>query len=506
VAGHPSLNLEPRVRSLLNRLAAFFSSRGIEAYATGGFLRDALMGRPVRDIDISARGDPLALAGGLAAEAGGHWFPLDEERRLARVQLTQERLHIDLQPLRGDIQADLRGRDYTIDAMASPMGAVAAGQLQIIDPTGGLADLEAGVLRAVSEAALRDDPLRLLRGPRIAAQLGFRMEAQTQEMIRRHAPLLARAAAERQRDELRYILATPRAGQALRLVDALGLLAYLLPELEPARGAEQPKEHYWDVLGHSLATVEYLDVLLSEAEPEAVPGRVLWQALWSELAWWQEGADYFREEVVPWMSRAALLKLGGLLHDVGKPATRSTDETGRMRFFGHQHVGADIAAAALRRLRFSSREVAMVRAMVAAHLRPVQMAQQGPPTRRAIYRFFRDTGEAGIETLFLSLADHLATVGPRLNEAGWRRHVALTSYILEKRLREADVVAPPKLLKGEEVMAALGLPPGPLVGQLLEAVREAQAAGEISTREEALALARRLAAGARAIEDPGRRT
>jgi poly(A) polymerase len=206
------------------------------------------------------------------------------------------------------------------------------------------------------------------------------------------------------------------------------------------------------------------------------------------------------------MSRAALLKLGGLLHDVGKPATRSTDETGRMRFFGHQHVGADIAAAALRRLRFSSREVAMVRAMVAAHLRPVQMAQQGPPTRRAIYRFFRDTGEAGIETLFLSLADHLATVGPRLNEAGWRRHVALTSYILEKRLREADVVAPPKLLKGEEVMAALGLPPGPLVGQLLEAVREAQAAGEISTREEALALARRLAAGARAIEDPGRRT
>jgi poly(A) polymerase len=289
-------------------------------------------------------------------------------------------------------------------------------------------------------------------------------------------------------------------------VDSLGLLAYLLPELEPARGAEQPKEHYWDVLGHSLAAVEYLDVLLSEAEPEAMPGRVLWQALWSELAWWQEGADYFREEVVPWMSRAALLKLGGLLHDVGKPATRSTDETGRMRFFGHQHVGADIAAAALRRLRFSSREVAMVRAMVAAHLRPVQMAQQGPPTRRAIYRFFRDTGEAGIETLFLSLADHLATVGPRLNEAGWRRHVALTSYILEKRLREADVVAPPKLLKGEEVMAALGLPPGPLVGQLLEAVREAQAAGEISTREEALALARRLAAGARAIEDPGRRT
>ncbi len=142
----------------------------------------------------------------------------------------------------------------------------------------------------------------------------------------------------------------------------------------------------------------------------------------------------------------------------------------------------------------------MVRAMVADHLRPVQMAQQGPPTRRAIYRFFRDTGEAGIETLFLSLADHLATVGPRRNEAGWRRHVALTSYILEKRFREADVVSPPKLLGGDELMSALGLQPGPLVGQLLEAVREAQAAGEIRTREEALALARRVAAEAAAGE------
>lgn len=503
MAGSRSLHLEPHVRSVVVDLASFFASRGIEAYATGGFMRDALMGRPVRDIDVSVQGDPLALAEELAAQVGGHWFPLDEERRLARVQLAETRLYIDLQPLRGDIEADLRGRDYTIDAMASPIEAVASGRPQIIDPARGLADLEAGVVRAVSEEAMREDPLRLLRGPRIAAQLGFRIEAQTEEMVRRLAPLLTLAAAERQRDELRHVLAAPQSGQGLRLIDQLGLLACLLPELEPARGAEQPKEHYWDVLGHSLATVEFLDVLLSEAEPEDKAGKRLWRGLWSELAWWNQGGAYFREEVVPGTSRAALLKLGGLLHDIGKPATRSIDETGRMRFFGHQHVGADVAAGALRRLRFSAREVAMVRAMVAAHLRPVQMAQQGPPTRRAIYRFFRDTGEAGIETLFLSLADHLATVGPRLNEAGWRRHVALTSYILEKRFRDADVVSPPKLLRGDEVMAALGVPPGPLVGQLLEAVREAQAAGEISTREEALALARRLAARAPASEDAG---
>lgn len=499
----PKLRLEPGARAIVERLASFFSAQGTVAYASGGFLRDALLGRPVRDIDISIAGDPLALADGLAAETGGHWFPLDEERRLARVQLPQTPLYVDLQPLRGEIEVDLRGRDYTIDAMAAPLGEVASGRPRIIDPTGGLVDLKAGVVRAVSEEAMRDDPLRLMRGPRIATQLGFRVEPQTGEMIRRLAPRLTLAAAERQRDELKHILATARAGHGVRLLDSLCLLAQLLPELEPARGAEQPKEHYWDVLGHSLATVEYLDVLLSEGRPAEEAAGQLWQGLWSQLAWWDEAAGYFRQEAVPGTPRAAVLKLAGLLHDIGKPATRTYDETGRMRFFGHQHVGADIAAAAMRRLRFSARETGMVRAMVAAHLRPVQMAQQGLPTRRAIYRFFRDTGDAGIETLFLSLADHLATVGPRLNEAGWRRHVALTSYILQKRLADTDIVSPPKLLRGDDLMAALGLGPGPLVGRLLEAVREAQAAGEVSNREEALALAQRLAAQAAAAGGPG---
>ncbi len=486
------LRLTPPLRSLLSRVVALFEARGVEAYATGGFLRDTLLGLPVHDIDISVRGDPPALGPGLADAFGGHYFPLDEERRLVRVLLPEHGLHFDLQPLRGEVEADLRGRDYTIDALAAPLAAVAAGEAEVADPTGGMDDLRAGLVRAVSEEALRSDPLRLLRGARIATQLGFQVEPETADLIRRHAALVTEAAVERQRDEIVRIMGTPRAGAGLRLVDELGLLAHVLPEMEATRGVEQPKEHYWDVLGHSFAAVENLDFLLAEDEPPEEPACHLWRGLWTQLAWWEGAREYFREEVVLGSTRASVLKLTGFLHDIGKPATKTFDETGRMRFFGHGDVGAEMAAGLMQRMRFSSREVGMVRAMIEAHLRPIQMAQQGAPTRRAVYRFFRDTGEAGIDTLFLSLADHLGTVGQRLNPAGWREHAALTSYILEKRFQDVTVVSPPKLLRGDELMAELKLSPGPLVGALLEAVREAQAAGEVGTREEALELARRM--------------
>ncbi|MBI2912922.1 MAG: HD domain-containing protein [Chloroflexi bacterium] len=490
MAARIDIHLDDRLAGLVSQLAAFFGARSVEVYAVGGFLRDALVGRPSHDIDLAVRGDPLALGRELADALGGHYFPLAEERAMARVTLPQESIHIDLLPLAGDIAADLAERDFTIDAMAARLEEVAAGKVNLIDPSGGRQDLRRRLLRVVREEAFRQDPLRPLRGVRLATELDFRVEPGTVDLIRRYAPLVPQAAAERQRDELMRIFATGRAGQGLRLLADLGLLDSVLPEVAATRDQEQPKEHYWDVLGHSLEAVRCLDILLVEEDPRARPERDLWRELWGQLAWWADARTHFRDEVVQGTPRSAVLKLGGLLHDIAKPETRTFDQTGRMRFFGHADVGAEAAGRLLRRLRFSAREVAMIQTMVKAHLRPVQMGQQGPPTRRALYRYFRDCGDAAIDTLFLSLADHLATVGPRVSLAGWRQHVSLVHYILAKRFQEEIVVAPPKLLAGDDLMAELGLPPGPVVGQLLELIREAQAAGEISTREEALALAR----------------
>ncbi len=490
------LTVGPEIRGLLARLDEFFRRRGVEAYVAGGFLRDALLGRDIRDVDLSIAGDPLAVGPELADALDGRYFPLSQERRMARVLLAAPKAYIDLLPLRGDVESDLRGRDFTIDAMAAPLGQAAAGTATLIDPTGGRDDVRRRLVRVISEEAFRADHLRPLRGARLAVELDFEVDPDTAALIRRHAGSLAQAAVERQRDELMRVLATPRAGQGLRLLDALELLERLLPELMDSRGVGQPKEHHWDVFDHSLEAVSRLDILLADEEPRERRGRRLWRELWGQLAWWEEARPYLREEVLAERPRSAVLKLGGLLHDIAKPETKTFDATGRMRFFGHADLGAEKTGRILRRLHFSALEVALVQTMVKAHLRPVQMGQQGPPTRRALYRYFRDCGDAAIDTLFLSLADHLATVGPQVSMSGWRHHVALVNYILTKRFQEEEVTSPARLLGGDELMAELNLSPGPLIGRLLETVREAQAAGEISTREEALKLARAALADA----------
>ena len=485
-----ALTISDSTRELLADIVGFFAGRGVEVYIAGGFVRDALLGRDSHDIDLSFAGDPLEVGPALADAFGGHYFPLAEEQHVARVLLPERQVHLDLMPLWAEIEADLAERDYTIDAMAAPLDEAASGRAAVIDPTGGRADLERRLVRVVREDAFKHDPLRPLRGARLAVELGFSVEPGTAQLIRQYAAQLPSAAAERQRDELMRIMATGRAGEGLRLLDELGLLERLLPEVTETRGVEQPKEHYWDVFGHSLEAVRNLDVLLGEEEPRDRHWRALWRELWGQLAWWGDARAYFREELLAERPRASVLKLAGLLHDIAKPETKTFDETGRMRFFGHADVGARKCGRILRRLRFSAREVALVQTMVKAHLRPVQMGQQGPPTRRALYRYFRACGDAAIPTLFLSLADHLGTVGTRVSAAGWRQHVALVNYILTKRFQEEETISPPKLLGGDELMAELKLSPGPAVGRLIEALREAQAAGEISTREEALALAR----------------
>ncbi|MEO8457716.1 MAG: HD domain-containing protein [Chloroflexota bacterium] len=483
----------PELLSLLSAIADVTEAASAHAWATGGLVRDLLAGRTVYDLDIAVDGDPLTLGPTLAEAAGGIYFALQEERGQARVLLTGRGMHIDLIPLRApDIEADLRLRDYTIDALAASLSEIRSGEVTLIDPTGGVGDIAARVVRMTGEQQLQHDPLRMLRGARIATQLSFAVEAETAEAILRNAARLTEAAPERLRDEMVRIFSCENAGAGMRLLDELGLFSVLLPEMERTRGVEQPTNHHaYDVLGHSFATVEALDMLLLDEPPGEAPMREIWQELWADLAWCMELRDYFREEVTPGTTRRALLKFCGLLHDIAKPQTKSFEPSGRMRFFGHSDLGAEMATALLRRLRFSSREVSGVAAMIDAHLRPMQLGQSGQPTRRAVYRFFRDTRGFGIDTLFLAMADHLGSVGPRVTAESFEYHIALTSYILHIRYSEEDtVISPKRIIDGDDLMAAFALQPGELLGDLLEAVREAQAAGEVGTREQALELAR----------------
>ncbi len=478
--------IEPAAFVLLREIAEYLQSQPVKAYVVGGFVRDALLGRETADIDLAVTGDALEIALGLAEALKGTYVLLDSENKVGRLVLASEipddrQSTIDISTVTSNLEDDLARRDFTIDAMALDLKELVAGGAvaNLIDPHKGRDDLDRGVVRSISEENLSADPVRLLRAVRLAVELGFRIEQKTGKQIRRYADLLAQVPGERVREELIRLFTVSRGGQFLFDLDDLGLLTVLIPELTVTKGVEQPAEHHWDVFKHSVMTVSAVDYLLRQGVWEYPQDDILKVTPWSE-----ECARHFEKPVAGGSSRRTLLKLAALLHDIAKPQTRAIDSKGRMRFLGHSEEGAEIVSHILERLRFSIRETKLVAGVVKYHLRPTQMGQ--PPSHRAIYRYFRDAGDAGVDILYLSLADHLATRGPGLIPGNWRQHTEVVRYVLEEHYKQEKITLPPKLVDGNDLMNIFGLKPGPRLGELLEMVKEAHATGELTTREEAL--------------------
>ena len=468
--------------TLLDQVTTWLAAQDLPVYFVGGFVRDRLLGRPTYDLDVAVDGDGLALARRLANQFRGDYYPLDPERSTGRAILYDDggrRLVVDVARFRGpDLAADLADRDFTVNAMAADTRAPGT----IVDPLGGVEDLNAGLLRPVSDGSIRDDPLRALRAIRQAAELGFVLTPELEELMRRDGPALGTVSGERQRDELARLLARPDAAPWLHRLDDLGLLAVVLPELEPLRGETQPPPHHLDVLAHSLATVQALEAILSGLRaPDGIPPLAPFAArIQAHLA---QALGHRRPRLVT-------LKLAALLHDVGKPAARS-EEQGRIRFIGHPRTSARMVGDALRRLRFNKPEVRLGVTIVRHHMRPLLLAGQEAVSARAVYRFFRDTEDAGVDVLLHALADHRATYAPGTGDEAGSRLVALSARMMGDYWQQRQRVAPEPLVSGRDLLREFDLEPGPRVGELLEAVREAQAAGEVHTRDEALALVRR---------------
>ncbi len=488
--------------SIVEQVCAFLRAHSVEAYLVGGYVRDWLMGRASHDIDFAVAGDAVKLARRVADRMGGAFVLLDQERCTGRVVTRGEdgqRLFIDFARLQGDdIITDLSRRDFTVNAIAVAVADVES-LSHVIDPYDGRRDVQLGLVRAVSETAFQDDPLRTLRAVRIAAEMEASIEQGTEELLRRAVHLIANISAERVRDELTKIMALPGAAQSLRYLDELGLLMAVIPELETLKGVEQSPPHYLDVFEHSLETVSWLEGVVEalEAKGGADGNLALVPLLLSPSS--RRLIAHLSQPISGDRSRLTVLKLAALLHDLGKPATKSFDDEGGIHFYGHEGEGAEAVGAILRRLRFGGSEVSLAKTIVTNHMRPCLLADQEAVTGRAVYRFFRDTGGAGVDTLLLCLADHLATWGPDLRMARWRKLVeSVASMLADYYERHQKVISPPKLVNGHDLMDEFGLEEGPRIGELLEAVREAQVEGEVRTQEDALALVEGLLAGVQA--------
>ncbi|MBI5201135.1 MAG: HD domain-containing protein [Elusimicrobia bacterium] len=456
-------------------------------------MRDAALGRPLTDLDLAVLGDAEGLARALANKASGSFVVLDDSTRVYRVAFPEGQVDV-AEILGGSIAADLARRDFTINAMAypvSPDGALGP----LLDPRGGSRDLASGLVRASGPEPFAEDPLRLLRAYRFAAQLGFTVEPKTRGWIKKLAPKLRRCAGERVRVELMGLLSAGPAAPHVRALDEVRLLSALFPELEKQRACARGYYGSGGVLRHTLDAVERMDLILEKAP-----------SVWPELK------DSVARELDRWGGRAAsaLLRLGILLHDVAKPAT-AKKIGGRLRFFGHDERGAKMTRKELERLRFSGKEIDSVSECVRHHLRPGNLATNREVSPKAIYRFFRDLGGNGVPLLFVCWADYASYMDkaavrralPTLtkdpgpppadpDKGKTVRHLRLVSLLLKAYFERADVVRPPKLLTGHDVMKTLGIPPGPAVGKALAKLTEAQAAGKVPDKESALAFLRRL--------------
>ena len=444
------------------------------------------------DIDIAVAGDGIRAAGVVARALGGTPVVLDQEHGIGRVVLSGDSgdWQIDFTSIASDIFADLAARDYTLNALALELTGADAPLPRLLDPLGGLADIAKKCLRATGKDTFRADPLRRLRGVRLALELGFSIEPQTESWLAADQASLGGVAAERIRDELIKILRQPAPAGFWRYLDRLGLVGAVFPELDAGKGVPQPPEHHWDVYEHSLETAQAATAILRQGGWRYADDALLGPPIWNEKL-----ARHFAAGVGRQSDHRMMLILAALLHDIAKPEKRSLEENGRIRFLEHDRAGEEMAEAVMRRLRFSGRERRAVSLMVRYHMRPTQLSPGGLPTPRAIYRYFRDTGEFGIDVLFLSLADHAAARGPGLIPGEWQRHCGVVAHLVRTRFEENRRVDPPRLISGHDLMRVLGLPPGPEVGQILEQVREAQASGKLDTVDEALAYAATLRRG-----------
>ena len=475
----------------MDRLAAFFRARDVETHVVGGAVRDRLTGRDADgDIDLAVRGDAVALGRELADWLGGSLAPLSVPRGMMRVVarprdgVEGERGQIiDLSGYSGRIEDDLGRRDFTINAMAVPLGQWSSTEFveQVVDPLGGRRDLLRKAIVALGPSVFADDPGRLLRAVRLSGELGFRIEPDTVRQLMADAQLLQWVSADRVRDEFLKILAPVGARARIEALDQLGLLEHVIPELMDTKGVEQPRMHYWDVWGHSLHTVQ---------GAEGVTGGHQNSPVFSCVPWTPESEAYFAEVVSDGHTRRTILKLAALLHDIAKPQTKTVEPDGRTRFFGHSEQGAEVAEQRLGNLRLSNRGASMVSRMVLYHLRPTGMSSDGEwPTNRAIYRYFRDAGDVALDTLYLALADYLGAKGPELVHPQWLEHAKMVSHIMNTGTREPVAASMTRLVNGHDLISRFQLQPGPHIGVLLDAVEEARASGEIETQEQALELA-----------------
>jgi len=473
--------LQSYPRQLLRALAETALERGETFYIAGGTVRDWLLSKESKDLDITVAADGFGWAHSLAGRLGGTFVGMNTAEDVARV--VWQGITIDFSGFREEartIDVDLAKRDFTINGLAIPVGPGGGGEPglrlrgSIIDPTNGLDDLKRRVIRHTSSAVFSSDPLRLLRAYRFMACLQFSIERQTTEAIRRQAGLIQQVAAERIAGELGLIMASGQACNAIKFMYGSNLLGELFPELTKGVGMDQPASHHLDVFEHSLATLGWMEKILHQ------PGRYF------------PGHD---DEMARYLSenkRTIRLNWAALFHDLGKPSTycRREDKDGRITFYNHDMAGADLFRTIADRLRWGRDDAKQISRLIELHMWPFHLnnvRQQTGLTPRAALRLVKAAGPELPGLFMLAMADTLAGRGDGRPQ-GMEENIAVLYEELCRVFRQSikPVLEKPRLLTGTDLQELFSLDPGPIFRTILDGLQQAQVADEVHSRADAI--------------------
>ena len=489
----PPLSINP----FLEKIAARFSP-DFPVYLVGGAVRNAMLNHPVHEMDFVLPEQAIKHARKIADHFKGAFYILDQERDYGRVLIPQpERLPLvlDFTPLQGNnLEEDLKTRDFTINAMAVGIHP----PHPLYDPLGGAQDLHARLLRTCSPSSFKEDPIRLLRGIRFSLQFELKPDRETKKHMREDINLIQEISAERLRDELFHLLENRKPAAAIKILDSLDALHYCFPELCDLHGLEQTAPHIHDAWQHTLEVVNQLEKILDALAPRVDVDKTsnLQMGLISHQLgrYRNQISAHLQQDLVQRRSIRALFFLAAFYHDSGKPACQKVEQDGAICYINHELVGADLVTRRGLQLQLSNNEIKRLQLIIRNHMRPLWLAQTGSlPSRRAKFRFFRDTGSAGIDVCLLSLADTLATYGYTLPADVWQHHVEVIRSLLEAWWEhKEEEIYPPLYVNGNDLIDELKIHPGPVIGQLLDEIKEAQATGEIKNRRQALELATKL--------------
>jgi putative nucleotidyltransferase with HDIG domain len=485
-----ALVLNPEIKKILRTIHRFAKVKKVKVYLVGGYLRDIILKREKEnpDIDFCLKKNAITFAKKLKKRIKAGFVVLDKTHGSCRLvkKIGRRIFTLDFTDFRGKtLEEDLLHRDFTINSFAVELESLFGKEKLenvFIDPYQGIKDLKSKVIRTLDNKSFDEDPLRILRAFSLAAIFGFKINNDTFKLIKLKRAKLSNVSSERIRDELFKILDCPDAFRYLLLLDDLKILKIIIPEIEIMRGVKQGPYHHLDVLRHTLETLRQFELLLPEFKNNL------------------DLRNYLNCVISSGRRRLSLLKLGILLHDIGKPKARRHKD-GKIIFQGHERISANISRNIAKRLRLSNDELAALDKMVFWHLRPGYLADNENVTARAKFRYFRDTAEEAVSTLLISLADQRATRGRLTTKESRLRHERLVTGLIKEYFRTKKEKKPTPLINGDDLIREFKLSPSPLIGKILAQVQELQAIGKLKTKKEALKLAQKIIGTSRLWRD-----